>query len=196
MTLPEWADPLVVTFVGSVASILMGSMLLLTTAERRHEPAALRRIHEPLRSRGTRRDLPRRFTAAPDAIGTTIVGGWGPQGAVGRHDPGVGDWAPGHGQPLVDAPVVHTPPPYSAHPVGMDVPIDSDATVADGHPGSFVIVPVVPIDGTASDRRRGRHLPILSPGVVSPDVDAFPTGHAGGPPPVDAPPLTSAAPPR
>jgi hypothetical protein len=196
VTLPEWADPLTLTFVGSVASVVVGTLLLLTTAERRHEPAALRRIHEPVVTRGTRRDLPRRFAPAPDVIGTTIVGGWGPQGAVGSEPAGSGDWEPGHGLPLVDAPMLDTPPPYSAHPVGMDVPIDDGRIVVDGHPGSFVVVPVVPVDDSTAERRRGLHLPILSPDLVSPDVDAFPTGHAGGPPPVDAPPLTSAAPPR
>lgn len=196
MSLPEWADPLTLTFVGSVTSVVVGTLLLLTTAERRHEPAALRRIHEPMATRGSRRDLPRRFSPAPDVIGTTIVGGWGPQGAVVGESAGSGDWAPGHGRPLVDAPTLSTPPPYSAHPVGMDAPIDGDRIVVDGHPGSFVVVPVVPVDGADSDRRRGLHLPILSPDLVSPDVDAFPTGHAGGPPPVPGPALTSAPPQR
>lgn len=196
MTLPEWVDPLTLVFAGSVASVVVGTLLLLTTAERRHEPAALRRIHEPVVTRGSRRDLPRRFAPAPDVIGTTIVGGWGPQGAVGGPPAGSGDWAPGRGRPLVDAPSMRTPAPYSAHPVGMDVPIDGDQPVADGHPGSFVVVPVVPVDAPAADRRRDLHLPILSPDLVSPDVDAFPTGHPGGPPPVDGPTLGSAPPQR
>ncbi|MBM3664034.1 MAG: hypothetical protein FJW94_14395 [Actinobacteria bacterium] len=191
MTFPVWADPPLVAFVGAMVSIIVGLMLLLTTAERRHEPAALRRIHEPVRSRGNRRDLPRRFTAAPEAIGTTIVGGWGPQGGVGGSTSGAGDWAPGDGLPLIDAPVLHTPPPYSAHPVGMDVPIDADEPVGVGHPGTFVITPVVPVGASTVDRRQGRHLPVLSDEIVVPPSEAFPTGHAAGPPPVPGPSLVS-----
>ena len=49
MSLPDWADPLTVTFVGSVASVVVGSLLLLTTF------LALRRVALQRLSRMARR---------------------------------------------------------------------------------------------------------------------------------------------
>ena len=198
MTLPVWADPLVLSLVGSVASIVVGLMLLLVTAERRHEPAALRRIHEPVRApRSERRRS--RFSAAPDALGAELVGGWGPQGAVAvaagrREHPERRHWLVEHDGPLVDAPVLTTPPPYSSHPVGLAAPIDTSTDVDVRHPGTFVVVPIraavhggTPLAGPVPGRPS---FPTLPEGMVPTEHEPFPTGHGSGPPPVPGPPVT------
>ncbi len=193
------ADPLVLSLGVSLMSIVGGLALLLSTAERRHEPVALRRIHEPVRSRRTPRRRERRFSAAPDAIGAELVGGWGPQGAVAeatgtRSVPERRHWLVEHDGPLVDAPVLRTPPPYSSHPVDLAAPIDTAAQVDVRHPGTFVVVPIRaavhgggPLTGPVSGRTP---LPALPEDMVPTVHEPFPTGHGSGPPPVRGPSVT------
>ncbi len=199
VTPPEWADPLVLALGGSVLSIVVGCSLLLATAARRHEPIPSRFPRRGQRGSGTRPRRRRRLSAAPVALGAEIVGGWGPRGAVAvatgdRPGPERRHWLVEHDGPLVDAPVLHTPPPYSSHPVDLAAPVDTGAPVDVRHPGTFVVVPVraaasggSPLHGPVGGRPG---LPALSEDLV-PRTDApFPTGHGSGPPPVPAPSRT------